>query len=330
MTRAWTAAAAATISALTFGLSACGGDDSSSGGGGGTKEVVYVPGLTGNPFYSTVSCGAQAAAKQLGGVKFSTQGADEFDVAKQTVIVNALTSSKPDAIMISVTDAKALIAPLTQAKAAGIKILTIDGDLADTGIGVSNIQSNNLEGGKLAAQRLGKVMGGKGAVAVIDNRPGVPVSLQRIKGFTDEMAKSFPEVEVLKTKYTDNDVTKAASIVTATVAGNPNLRGVYTAETNNTEGALTGVREARREGKIKIVGYDTSDPIVKALQEGRLDGAVVQFPYGEGETGLKTAVAAIDGKKVSRNQKAPFVVATPDTVDDPKVQKYIYSTTCKK
>jgi ribose transport system substrate-binding protein len=88
------------------------------------------------------------------------------------------------------------------------------------------------------------------------------------------------------------------------------------------------VREAQKEGKIKIVGYDTSDPIVEALRAGKVHGLIVQYPFGEGQKGIETLVKAIDGGKVQREQKAPFVVATPENVDDPKVQQYIYKLDC--
>ena len=98
----------------------------SSGGGSSTTsaklgKIVYIPGLTGNPFYNTVSCGASAEAKTLG-VGYSYQGASTFAVADQTNIVNAVVATKPGAIMISITDPTAMIGPLTAAKNAGIKM----------------------------------------------------------------------------------------------------------------------------------------------------------------------------------------------------------------
>jgi ribose transport system substrate-binding protein len=310
----------------------CGSDDSSGGsgsgssGGGGKTKIVYIPGLTGNPFYSTVACGAKSVAAK-NNVDFSVQGAPEWNVAKQTAIVNALITKKPDAIMISHNDPKAMIVPLKRAEAAGIKIMTIDGDLADTSIAVSNIQSDNLEGGRLAGERMAELTGGKGTVVAIDNDPGFPISEARVEGFKQAIAK-HPDMKYLGVKYSHNEVAEAANIVSTTAGSNPDLVGVYAAETNNTEGAITGVREAKKEGKISIVGYDTSDPIVQALKDGKVQGVIVQYPYGEGQKGIETLVKAVDGQKVERNQTAPFVVATPENVNDPKVQQYIYKLNC--
>jgi len=323
-------ALAAVIAGAAIIVAGCGGDDegsaSSGGGQGEKKSIVYVPGLTGNPFYSTVACGAKSVAAKHN-VDLSVQGAPEWNVAKQTAIVNALITKKPDAIMISHNDPKAMIVPLKRAEAAGIKIMTIDGDLADTSIAVSNIQSDNLEGGRLAGERMAELIGGKGTVVAIDNDPGFPISEARVQGFKEAIAK-HPGIKYLGVKYSHNEVAEAANIVSTTAGSNPDLVGVYAAETNNTEGSITGVREAQKEGKIKIVGYDTSDPIVEALRAGKVHGLIVQYPFGEGQKGVETLVKAIDGDKVQREQKAPFVVATPENVDDPKVQQYIYKLEC--
>jgi ribose transport system substrate-binding protein len=338
---------AACVAAAALGVSACGGSSSSSGAssgrssgsstassgssgsssGGSHYKVVYIPGLTGNPFYSTVACGAKSVAASLG-VSFSVQGAPTFAVSAQTPVVQAVTADHPNAIMISNDDPKGMIAPLLQAQRQGIKIVNIDGDLADQSVGVTNIQSNDTQGGQLAGQEMAKLLGSQGgSVIVIDNAPGYPVSEDRRTGFIQAL-KAYPNIHVLAVQYSNNSTADAASIVRAAAAAHPDLRGVYTVETNNTEGAITGVREAHLTGKVKIIGFDTSDPIVQGIRQGIVAADIVQYPYGEGQLGLKDAVMAIKGQPVPREQTQPFVVATQANIDTPKVQQFIYKTSC--
>ena len=333
------AAGAALVAGALAGCSSSGGGNSQSQTTGAPvtgaasnvpsgkgKSVVYIPGLTGVPFYSSVSCGATAEAKKLG-VKFSTQGSPTFSVDSQTQILTSVVADKPNAIMISITDPKAMIAPLAQAKAAGIKIIGIDGDLIDKSIMSTNIQSNNVQGGALAADALGQAMGGKGSVVMIDNATGSIISGDRQKGFEQELKKKFPNIKNLGVQYSANEVDKAASIASS-AASNKSVTGIYALETNNTQGAITGIREAGKVGKVHVVGYDTSDPIVQALRQKQIDALIVQYPYGEGQVGIDSAVKLLAGQSVPRQQTSPFVVATPQNVDTPKVQRYIYKVTC--
>ena len=291
-------------------------------------SVVYIPGLTGNPFYSTVACGASVEAKRLG-VSFSVQGAPTFAVNAQTPIVNAVVQRHPTAIMISNDDPKAMIPPLLKAQAAGIKVINIDGDLAEKSIGITNIQSNNTIGGREAGQEMVKLTHGKaGTVLIEDNAPGYPISEQRRNGLISYLKKHDPKVKILPIAYTNNEVATAASDVRAAATAHSDLIGVYTVETNNTQGALTGLNAAHLTGKVKLIGYDTSAPIVAGIKSGAVSADIVQYPYGEGMLGLKDAVLAAQGKSVPREQSQPFVVATKANVNTAKVQQFIYKTSC--
>ena len=339
-----TAAAAATTvgaAATTVGAAATTAGTAAAGTTAGTTsaadigtppkgmKIVYVPGLTGNPFYNTVACGAQTEAKALG-IEFSYQGSPDFDVAKQSAVLSAITGTKPTAVMISVTDPTAMIPPLKEAKDAGIKLIGIDGDLSDTSILSTNIQSDNLIGGALAATSLVNAVGEDvgGDVLGLSNNPGSPIGEQREKGFTDELAK-HPKFHYLGTQFTKNAQATAATITSTTAGSNAKLIGVYTMNTNNTEGAVTGLREAGKTSKqVRVVGYDTSAPILEALKAGDVTGLVVQYPYGAGKLGVDTAVALANGKSVPRNQATKFVFATPDNLNSPEVQQFIYKLDC--
>ncbi len=303
-------------------------DANMAAGSGEGKKIVYVPGLTGVPFYSSVSCGAASEAEKLG-AEFVTQGDPTFAVDKQTAIVSALIADKPDAIMISITDPEAMIGPLQEAKDAGIQVIGIDGDLTDESVMSTNIQSDNIIGGQMAADALAAAIGPDGGeVLILNNATGSLIGDARVKGFEDQLAAKYPNITSLGQQYSANAADKAAGIVSAAAGSNPNLKGIYGITTNNTQGAITGLAEAGRTGDVKLVGYDTSDPIIEGLRAGAVDGLVVQYPYGEGILGVQSAVKLMNGESVDRLQTTPFVIATKDNVDDPTVQQYIYKVDC--
>ena len=69
--------------------------------------IGFVPGIIVNPFYISMHYGAKAAADQLG-LKLIWQGPQDWDFAKQTVIVDALISRGVDALVLSPCDPEAL------------------------------------------------------------------------------------------------------------------------------------------------------------------------------------------------------------------------------
>src|SRR5207302_2897498 len=116
----------------------------------------------------------------------------------------------------------------------------------------------------------------------------------------------------------------AASIVKDTYTAHSDLAGVYTVETNNTQGAITGVQQSHAVGKVKIIGYDTSDPIVAGIKSGIISADVVQYPYGEGQLGLESAVSGVQGKSGPRERPQPFVIATKANITTPSVEQFNY------
>ena len=290
-------------------------------------KITYIMGLTGNPFYATVACGGSDMARQLN-VAFDAQGPAQYQAALQMRVLDAVIASKPDGILFTADDPVALTATLIQAKAMGIKIISIDGDVQDMSVAIANIQSDNVQGGMQAAKALAAAIGGKGKVLAMMNSPAANVAQQRLRGFTEEL-KNYPDITFLGVQYSNNQTVKAAGIVTATVAAHPDLAGIFTITTNNTEGAATGVREVGGIGRIKIVGFDTSDPIVEAIRNGTVTADIVQYPYQVGQLGVKMMVDALDGKPVERQVNTPFVIATKDNIDTPEVQKFIYKMKCQ-
>jgi ribose transport system substrate-binding protein len=277
-------------------------------------KITYIQGVTGNPFYTSVACGGTEAAKRLG-AQFDSQGPQQYQPQLQMRVLDAVIASQPDGILFTADDPVAMTPTLLQAKALGIKILSIDGDLKDMSVAIANIQSDNLDGGAQAAKYLAQLIGDKGVVMAMMNSPAAAVSQQRLHGFEAEIAK-HPNITYLGVQYSNN------------VAAHPDLSGVFTITTNNTEGAATGVREAQGVGKIKIVGFDTSDPIVQDIRSGIVSADIVQYPYRVGQLGVQMMVDALEGKPIDREVHTPFVIATPQNIDTPEVQKFIYKTHC--
>jgi len=308
--------------------SGCGGDGGGGGGGGAAKQykLTFIQGVKGDEFYITMNCGIQEAAKQLG-VTVDVQGPDQFDATLQTPIVNAVTAQKPDAVLIAPDDAKAMIAPLTQMKAAGIKIVLVDTTLDEKGIAESEIASDNLEGGKAAAEALAKLIGESGDVMVINVKPGISTTDLRAQGF-EEGIKQHSGVKYIGQQFSQNDPVRAASIATATLAKSPNLKGIFGTNLFSAEGAANGLRSSGKQGQVKIVGFDAGPAQVKALTDGVVQALVMQKPAEIGRVGVEQAVKALKGESVTKQIPTGFVVATQENMNDPEVNKWFYKTTC--
>jgi ribose transport system substrate-binding protein len=291
----------------------------------GNKNLVLVPGVQNEPFYISMQCGAQTEAAKLG-YKLDTQAPQKFDASMQTPIVNALGANKPAALLIAPTDDVAMATPMVTLKNMGVKVIEVDTALQDTSVAQSSISSNNSEGGKLAADTLaGLVKGQKGSVLVLDTIAGTSTTNARAKGFTDEL-KKYPNLKSVGVQFTQNEPDQAASKVTATLSSTPDLVGIFATNLNSGEGAATGLHNAGKIGKVKLVGFDASPSEVDGLNSGDFQALIAQDPTGIGKQGVDQAVAAVEGKPVQRNIDAPLIAITKDDMD--AKQQYFYKSSC--
>lgn len=311
---------------LIASLAACGGDGG-SGGGSQARDVTLIIGVRGDTFYSSMICGAQDAADELG-VNLEVQGAEQWDPSLQTPIVNAAVAAAPDAILIAPTDDTALQAPLQQAAADGIEIVLVDTTVKDPSFAVSEVTSDNKAAGRNAAEDLAELIGGKGSVLTIDVKPGISTTAARVEGFREGLAE-YPEIEDLGVQYSDDQPAKAASIVTSTLAAHSDLAGLFVTNTLTGEGAATGLRGSGKSDQVRVVGFDASPAGVEALEQDLIQAQVVLKPYDIGKIGVEQAVAALDGGEVKKEVLTGSVVATADNLDDPEVQQYLYRESCE-
>ena len=318
---------AACLAAAAFVAAGCG--SSNNGGGGGSakgKQLTLIAGVKGDEFYITMNCGARAEAKKLG-VSLNFQGPDQFDAGQQTPIVNAVAAKKPAAVLVAPTDSKAMYAPIKQLADNGSKVVLVDTTLDNAGLAVSQISSNNELGGKQAATALSKLIGGKGKVFVMNVKPGISTTDARGKGF-EEGAKAQPGLTYIGQQYDNDDPAKAASIVKAVLAKNPDLKGIFATNLFSAEGAASALREAGKLGKVKIIGFDAGPKQVQDLKDGLVQGLIAQEPASIGAQGVQQAVNALTGKPTTKVIRTGFVTVTKDNLNDPATQKALYKANC--
>jgi ribose transport system substrate-binding protein len=315
-----TAVAAACAAALV--AAACGSNSSA----GSERRITLVQGVRGDEFYVTMACGARQEARRRG-VKLDVTAPDAFTPEAQTPVVTSVTAKRPDAVLVAPTDSEAMVAPLRQMRQAGIRVVQVDTTVKDPSVAVSSVATDNVEGGRLAARTLARLVGDRGSVLVINVNPGISTTDARAAGFADELAR-HPRIAALPTRYTNDDPSRAASIVTSTLSAHPDLVGIFATNVRTAGGAATGLRNAGARDRVKIVSFDASPKNVEDLRQGVVQALVAQQPFEIGVRGVDEALAALDGRPTHRTVRTGLVAITRDTLDDPATRTYLYRSAC--
>jgi ribose transport system substrate-binding protein len=276
-------------------------------------NIQFIQGVTGDQFYITMQCGAEAEAAKLG-VTVKTQGPQKFDPTLQKPILDSVVAGKPDAILIAPTDVTAMQTPLKVAAEKGIKVILVDTTTEDPSYATSAIASDNVGGGKAAFEAIKKLNPGGGKVMVMSTDPGVSTVDLRIKGF-EEAAKADPAFKYLPVQYSHNDPATAANLMGSALQKDPDIVGVFAANLFSAEGTATAVKQAGKSATVKIASFDAGPNQVKRLRDGTIQALVAQQPGIIGQYGVDEAVAALDGGTITPKVQTGFTIITKDNID---------------
>jgi ribose transport system substrate-binding protein len=262
-----------------------------------------------HPFYQDLEAGMAAEARAHG-YELNVQSG-EFDVARQKDQVENFIVDRVSAIVVCPCDSKSIGTSVQAANRAGIPVFTADIAVLAEGVSVvSHIASDNIAGGRLAAQALSRALGGKGRIAIIDH-PEVESVIQRVRGFEEEMA-SRPGIRVVA-KLSGRGMKDAAFRTAEDILqAHPDLDGIFGINDDSALGALAAVEKAGRLGRVAIVGFDAMPEARQAIRAGRIYADVVQQPRTIGEETIKAVAAYLAGEKVAPVHLIPCKLFTKD------------------
>jgi ribose transport system substrate-binding protein len=330
MLLALTAACSSSSSTTGASSSTTGGSTAGSTAGsssGKTYKMTFIQGVAGDGFYVTMGCGMQAEAKKLGNVTVNIQGPAQFDPTLQNPIIESVTAAKPDAILIAPDDVTASRDPIAQAMSAGIKVVLVDTTLNDPSGAISQISSDNLAGGADAFAAVKQLVPGGGQVLVVNTKPGISTTDQRTSGFA-AAAKADSKFTYVGVQYDNDTASLAAQVTLAALQKNPGIVAIFATNLFSAEGAATGIRQAGKSGKVKIVGFDAEPDEITALQQGTVQALIAQSPYVIGTNAVDQALDALTGKATTPKIGTKFTIITNANLSSAASQAAIYKTSC--
>ncbi|MDR1781892.1 MAG: D-ribose ABC transporter substrate-binding protein [Bacilli bacterium] len=287
---------------MLVGLSACGGSTSS----GDKGSIAFSVSTLDNPFFVTMNDAAKAKAKELG-LSIETVDAKN-DAAKQQTDIESLINKDIKVLLVNPVDSTAIAPAIKEAQAKGIKVITID-RTAD-GVTVDcHIASDNVAGGKMAADYMIKNLPANAKVIELQGTPGASAAIDRGKGFDDE-AKG--KLNIVAKQSANFDRATGLTVMENLAQANPGYQGVFAQNDEMIMGALQTITNK----DVVTVGFDGTDDGLKAIKDGKLDATIIQQPDKMGQYGVETALKLINGEKVDSKIAVDLVLVDSSNVDD--------------
>jgi ribose transport system substrate-binding protein len=291
----------------------------------GAPRIAVIPKGTTHVFWKSVEAGARKAGQESG-VEILWKGPlKESDRAEQIKIVEQFTSEGVSGIVLAPLDDAALRRPVQAAMAKGIPVVIFDSALkGEAGKDFVNyVGTNNRAGGELAGRELTRLLGGKGKVVLLRYQEGSASTIEREEGFLS-VIKQNPGIQMLvENRYGGATASEAQTAALNMLDVIREADGIFCSNESLTFGMLLALRQNNLAGKAKFVGFDTSPPLLEALQKGELQALVAQHPVKMGYEGVKALLAHQRGEKVPAVVDSGAALVTAENLETPEIKELL-------
>lgn len=286
--------------------------------------IAVIPKGQTHEFWQSIERGARRAAADLEKEGIPVRiiwdaPLKESDAQEQIAKVQQVVGSRGvSGLVLAPQDSKGMVPVVKETVDRQIPVVIIDSGLADPELYVKYVATDNYNGGRLAARRLldSLAKDGKKAPKLVLFRyaVGSESTERREQGFLDEVQARIKQQkdagEPVPEVISDSEYS-GATVDTAQRAAGPLLikikdqaDGIFAVNESAASGMLNALRSQKLNGKIRLVAFDSSAPLLQAIEEGDLDGTIVQDPYRMGYLGVRVVVRHLEGDDVSAGGKS--------------------------
>ena len=267
-----------------------------------------------NPFFVKMKEGATEAAKAKGAVLMSAAGKKDGDNAGQVAAIENMVAKGAKTILITPSDAKAIIPAIKKAQDKGVMIIALDSPTdpetaVDALFATNNYKAGELIGAYAKAAIAAQFPGKPVKIATLDLFPGHPVGAQRHNGFlkgyglqaadakSNELSKP---AEVVCMADTHGNQAEGQTAMENCLQKNPDINVVYTINEPAAAGAFNALKKAGKDKSVIIVSVDGGCQGVKDVAAGKIAATSQQYPLKMASMGVEAGVEyAKSGKKVA-------------------------------
>ncbi len=269
-------------------------------------------GGTGNGFREEQNCTAKAEALSSGAVSELTVTTHDTDAAGQLQDLRDLIAKGVQALVFNPSSPDALNPALAEAKAAGIKTVSVDAYVTDPD--TYNLYNNQIKYAELGATWLFEQLKGEGTVYYMRGIAGNSADSDRDIGFKNAL-KNYPNIKVVPSidgVATDWNPAVATKLANEFIAGGQydTIQGIWT---SGIDSEVVDAIKAAKKPFVPIVGTDRGSftkQLLDPVGYPDLKGAAVTNTAAVGGAGVALALKLLKGEAVETDPSA----TQPNTV----------------
>lgn len=246
-------------------------------------------------WYSELACQGYRQVVEEAGESCVILYPENASAQEQIRLIRSLMKDKVKAIAVAANDEYALVPVLSEARARGISVITLD---ADTEAGGRSIYIKPVD-----AKQLGQVLamavldscGGSGQWAILSAGSRSANQNEWIYMMKKELGeKPYRNLRLVDIVFGEGQHDKAASEAGRLLDTYPDLEVICSLSTEGIKAASQVVKERGMEQKVKVIGLGLPDQMEMYVGHGEVDVCPVMYIWNPTEMGKLAAYVSIE------------------------------------
>jgi len=284
--------------------------------------VAVIPRTTALMLWEAEHAGAESAARREGLTVYWNAPTREDDVERQVILIQRAVAAGARGLVLAPDQALALMVPVRDVLARGIPTVVVSSPLSiPAGGKLSYILNDEEATGRLAAERIGVILSGKGTVAVLGEDPDVSGILERTRAFETSLSSKYPGVRIVEERAAGFNIAEAQDIADGVLARNPGLDVFLALNSATTRGAYLALRHRGLLRRVKLVACEQE--LVPPLVTGEIDSILVENTYEMGRLAVERVAMQMRGESGPPVVKLSPTLVTRENLYSPQVARML-------
>ena len=247
-------------------------------------RVVYIPKNTGNPYFDGIVDGFKKGTEELG-ADFSTTAPAQPDATAQISFIKDEIQRGANVICITPNSVDALNGVFDEARAKGVKIVTVNADITgnESHRDACVLPTDFDTLGANQIELLGSLINYSGKFAILSATTDAPDQNYWIEGMKEALKQpKYSKMQLVGIVYGDDKDQKSVTEAEGLLTKYPDLRAILSPTSVGVAAAAKVVESRSLSNKVAVVGLGTPNTMRRYLKEGIVPAVALWSPPDQG------------------------------------------------
>jgi len=287
-----------------------------------SNTIAVIPRACGTALWEPEHAGVAHVARRQGMNVYWNAPTREDDVAGQIDLLEKVVAKGYAGIIIAPDQTLPLRSPVRRIVSRGLPIVVVGTNLGITPTPkLSYVLSDDMAGGQMAARRIGKILSGRGSIAILGINPQLTGITARERSFENTLEREFPDIHVVVRRLGYYSVAQEQQVAEDILNRGEPIDAIVALSHVTTRGAFYALVEFDKTPTIKLVGFDQD--LMPPIRTGGIDSVIMESTYDMGHTAMEVLDGELHGRSVPGISVVPPLLMTRENIDSPEIRKQL-------